>query len=105
MSYCRLGEDSDVGVYYSVNNVLVCVHPEHYDGNKCPHIKDGEHTISMEFKTYSEMIEHLRTHRNFNDKVPKKVISALMREQQNNGNILGRRKKPLIKKFYTHGKS
>jgi len=65
MSYCRLGEDSDVYVYLSTDNHLHC----------CGCLLKGE------FRTdrYSAMLDYLGEHRALGHRIPSDAVEKLAR--------------------------
>jgi hypothetical protein len=63
MSYCRMGEDSDVYVYHSVFGGMVCV---------C--------VRNPPLMTKPQMVEHLLEHRDDGWQVPQRALDRLYRE-------------------------
>jgi len=72
MSYCRVGEDSYVYVYHSVQGMYVCWMRES--------ILDG-HAGSFECGTDTEMLAHLEAHIAAGHKVPTRAINRLRKEE------------------------
>ncbi len=70
MSYCRVGNDSDVYVYHSVRDMYFCWLRSSSDG----------HEGSFRCKTTSEMLAHLEAHVAAGHKVPLRAIERLKKE-------------------------
>lgn len=69
MSYCRIGEDSDVYVYGSEKHLNCMCYIFFITGS------------------YSEMIIHLKEHLNHGDKVPSRAFNRLEHERESKGDI------------------
>lgn len=65
MSYCRVGEDSDVYVIRHVNGFLICY----------------QHEPAYECRSEQSMICHLTIHRNAGDRVPQRALDRLEAER------------------------
>lgn len=86
MSYCRNnGTDSDVYVIKTIMNQLECI------GCSMMPIDDEEHGQFFQTDSYSEMVRHLNQHSDLGDRVPKRAIERLHREEIN-----GDRVEPLV---------
>ena len=82
MSYCRVGEDSDVYVISTRNPVLQC-----FCG---PRGEDGNYTQPFPaFTTRSGMAAHLRWHLREGDRVPEHTFERLEREIAEQGDEMG----------------
>lgn len=69
MSYCRLGDDSDVYVLAATDDRFWCV--------ACPMRQD-----TWTCRTRGKLIEHLRAHRRAGHRVPDRVFGRLRREME-----------------------
>ncbi len=71
MSYCRMGQDSDVYMYPHINGYIVCVNCK---------LSERPYDDEMQFKTQKQAIAHLEHHIASGNKVPKYAIEILKKE-------------------------
>lgn len=75
MSYCRLGDDSDIYIYESRNHIVCCM---------CLfHNREGDE----KFQKRSHMINHIEKHFRAGHKVPLYAIERIKEAMKSDGDI------------------
>ncbi len=105
MSFCRWTEDSNLYIYQSPSDIVCCCCLR----SLMPGVENftGDHgeCLDVRFTKISEMIAHVEWHISLGDKVPEKVIPALNKVIEDEGDqIYAPGQKPAQGRLYKENK-